>query len=80
MKIIFSEHNGMRLKINKRKLRRSTNIYIVQNAALGCNLKNERMPSVQFQDKPSHSIVIEVYAPTIKAKEAEVYKEQQDIL
>ena len=33
---------------------------------------NERMPLVQFQDKPSHNIVIEMYAPTINANEAKV--------
>ena len=44
----------------------------VQNAVLGCNLKNERMLLVKFQDKPSHNIVIEMYAPTINANEAKV--------
>ena len=44
----------------------------VQNAVFGCDLINERMPSVQFQDRPSHNIVIEVYALSINAKEAKV--------
>ena len=43
----------------------------VQNAVLGCNLKNDRMISVHFQGKPFNTTVIQVYAPTINAKEAE---------
>ena len=42
-----------------------------QNAVLGCNLKNDRMIFVRFQDKPFKT-VIQVYAPTTNAKEAEV--------
>ena len=45
---------------------------IVQNAVLGCNLKNDRMISVRFQGKPFNITVIQVYAPTSNAKEAEV--------
>ena len=41
----------------------------VQNALLGCNLKNDRMISVGFQGKRT---VIQVYAPTNNAEEAEV--------
>ena len=44
----------------------------VQNAVLGCNLKNDRMNSVHFQGKPLNITVIQVYAPTTNAKEAEV--------
>ena len=44
----------------------------VQNAVLGCNLKNDRMISVRFQGKPFNITVIQVYAPTRNAKEAEV--------
>ena len=44
----------------------------VQNAALGCNLKNGRMISVCFQGKPFNITVIQVYAPTSNAEEAEV--------
>ena len=44
----------------------------VQNAVLGCNLKNDRMISVCFQGKPFNITVIEVYAPTSNAEEAEV--------
>ena len=45
---------------------------IVQNAVLGCNLKNDRMISVRFQGKPFNTIVIQVYAPTSNAEEAEI--------
>ena len=44
----------------------------VQNAVLGCNLKNNRMISVRFQGKPFNITVIQVYAPTSNAEEAEV--------
>ena len=44
----------------------------VQNAVLGCNLKNDRMTSVHFQGKQFNSTVTQVYAPATKAKEAEV--------
>ena len=44
----------------------------VQNAVLGCNLKNDRMISVCFQGKPFSITVIQVYAPTSNAEEAEV--------
>ena len=40
----------------------------VQNAVLGCNLKNDRMISVHFQGKPFDITVIQVYALTIKAE------------
>ena len=43
----------------------------VQNALLGCNLKNDRMISVRFQGKPFNITVIQVYAPTSSAEEAE---------
>ena len=44
----------------------------VRNAVLGCNLKNDRMISVRFQGKPFNVTVIQVYAPTSNAEEAEV--------
>ena len=44
----------------------------IQNAVLGCNLKNDRMISVHFQGKPFNIIVIQVCAPTSNAEEAEV--------
>ena len=55
----------------------------VQNAVLGCNLKNDRMISVRFQGKPFNIRVIHVYAPTRYAEEAEVewlYEDLQDLL
>ena len=55
----------------------------VQNAVLGCNLKNDRMISVRFQGKPFNITVIQVYAPTTNAEEAEVerfYEDLQDLL
>ena len=53
--------NGTALIVNKR----------VQNAVLGCNLKNDRMTSIHFQGKPFNITVIQVYAPTSNTKEAE---------
>ena len=53
----------------------------VQNAVLGCNLKNERMISVRFQDKPFNITVIQAYAPTSNAEEVErFYEDLQDLL
>ena len=55
----------------------------VRNAVLGCNLKNDRMISVRFQGKPFSITVIQVYAPTSNAKEAEVewfYEDLEDLL
>ena len=55
----------------------------VQNALLRCNLKNDRMISVLFQGKPFNITVIQVYAPTSNAEEAEVeqfYEDLQDLL
>ena len=54
--------NGVSIIVKKR----------VQNAALGCNLKNDRMISVHFKDKPFNITVIQVYALTSNAEEAEV--------
>ena len=54
--------NGVAIIVNKR----------VQNVVLGCNRKNDRMISVHFQGKPFNSIVIQVYAPTSNAEEADV--------
>ena len=44
----------------------------VRNAVLGCSLKNDRMITVHFQGKPFNITVIQVYAPTSNAEEAEV--------
>ena len=55
----------------------------VRNAVLGCNLKIDRMISVHFQGKPFNITVIQVYAPTSNAEEAEVewfYEDLQDLL
>ena len=55
----------------------------VQNAVLGCNLKNDRMISVRFQGKPFNITVIQVYAPTSNTEEAEVerfYEDLQDLV
>ena len=65
--------NGVATTINKR----------VQNAILGWNLKNDRMISVRFQGKPFNITVIQAYAPTSNAEEAEVerfYEDLQDLL
>ena len=65
--------NGVAIMVNKR----------VQNAILGCNLKNDRMISVHLQAKPFKITVIQVYAPTSKAEEVEVeqfYEDLQDLL
>ena len=56
------EKNEVTLIVNKR----------VQNAVLGCNLKNDRMISVHFQGKSFNITVIQVYVPTSNAEEAEV--------
>ena len=65
--------NGVAMVVNNR----------AQNAVLGCNLKTERMISVRFQGKPFNIRVIQVYAPTSNAEEAEVerfYEDLQDLL
>ena len=65
--------NEVAIMVNKR----------VRNAVLGCNLKNDRMISVCLQDKPFNITVIQVYAPTSNAEEAEVewfYDDLQDLL
>ena len=54
----------------------------VQNAVFGCSLKNDRMISIWFQDTPFNITVIQVYAPTTNAEEAEVewfYDDLQDL-
>ena len=55
----------------------------VRNAVLGCNVKNDRMISVRFQGTSFNITVIQVYAPTSNAEEAEVerfYEDLQDLL
>ena len=51
----------------------------VQNAVLGCNLKNDRMISVRLQGKPFNITVIQVYAPTSNAEETEVERFCEDV-
>ena len=65
--------NGVAIMVNKR----------VQNAILRCNLKNDGMISVCFQGKPFNITVIQAYAPTSSAEEAEAewfYEDLQDLL
>ena len=65
--------NGAAFTVNRR----------VQNGVIRCNLKKGKMTSVHFPDKPFKVTVIQVYAPTTDAKEAEVewvYKDLQDLL
>ena len=55
----------------------------VWNAVLLCNLKNDRLISVHFQGKPFNIPVIQIYAPTSNAEEAEAeqfYEDLQDLL
>ena len=55
----------------------------VQNAVLGCNLKNDRIISVHFQGKPFNITVIQVFTLTSNAEEAEAewfYEDLQDHL
>ena len=61
--------NGVAIMVNKK----------VQNAVLGGNLKNDRMISVRFQDKPFNITVIQAYAPTSNAEEAEVERFHEDL-
>ena len=65
--------NGVAIMVNKR----------VRNAVLGCNLKNDRMFSFRFQGKTVNIMVIQAYALTSNAEEAEVewfYEDLQDLL
>ena len=65
--------NGVAIMVNRR----------VRNAVLRCNLKNDRMISVRFQGKPFSFTVIQVYAPTRNAEEAEVewfYEDLPDLV
>ena len=65
--------NGVAITVNKR----------VQNAVLGCSLKNDRMISIRFQGKPFNITVIQFYALISNAEEAQVewfYEDLQDLL
>ena len=61
--------NGVAITVNKR----------VRNAVLGSNLINDRMISVHLQGKPFNITVIQVYAPTSNAEEAEVKRFYGDL-
>ena len=61
--------NGVAFIVNKR----------VQNEVLGCNLKNDRMISVQFQGKSYNITVIQVYVPTTDAREDEAEQFSEDL-
>ena len=68
----FLRRNGVAIIVNK-----------IVHAVLAWNLKNDRMVSVSFQGKPFNITVIQVYAPTSNAEEAEVerfYEDLQDLL
>ena len=55
----------------------------MQNAVLGCNLKNDRMISAHFQGKPRNITVMQFYALTNNDEEADVawfYEDLQDLL
>ena len=62
------KRNGVAIMVNKR----------IQNAVLGCNLKNDRMISVRLQST-IHITVIQVYAPTSNAEKAEVERFYEDL-
>ena len=65
--------NGVAIIVNKR----------LQNAVLGCSLKNDRMISVSFQGKPFSISVIQVFAPSSNTEEAEIEwfcEDLQDLL
>ena len=61
--------NAVAIMVNKR----------VQNAVIGCNLKNDRMISVHFQGKAFNLTVTQVYAPTPYAPEPEIYRFYEDL-
>ena len=69
----MSALNGVAIMVNKR----------VWNAVLGCNLKNDRLISVRFQGKSFNITVIQAYATTTNAEEADIgqfYEYLQNLL
>ena len=83
----FNSHDHYIYYCGQKSLRRNRVAIIVnkrvQNAVLGCNLKNNRMIAVRFQGKPFNMKVIQAYAPTSNSEEAEVerlYEGLQDLL
>ena len=65
----YLRKNAVTIMVNKR----------VQNAVLGCSLKNDRMISVGFWGKPFSFTVIQVYDPTSNAEEAEIEQFREDL-
>ena len=65
----FLRRNGRVIIVNQR----------VQNAVLGCNLKNDRKISVRFQGKPFNITVIQVYSQISNAEEVEVEQFCEDL-
>ena len=65
----FLRRSGVAIIVNTR----------VQNAVLGCNLKNDRIISVHFQGKSFNIMIIQVYTPTSNAEEAEVERFYEDL-
>ena len=65
----YLRRNGVAIIVNK----------TVQNAVLGCSLKNDRMISICIQGKPFNIMVIQVYFPTSNAEEAEVEQFSEDL-
>ena len=61
--------NGVAITVNTR----------VQNAVLGCNLKNDRMISVRFEGTPFNITIIQVYAPTRNTEEADIEQFYEDL-
>ena len=61
--------NGVAITVNTR----------VQNAVLGCNLKNDRMISVRFEGTPFNITIIQVYAPTSNTEEADIEQFYEDL-
>ena len=79
----FNSHDHYIYYCGQKSLRRNRVASIVnkrvQNAVLGCNLKNDRMISVHFQGKPFNIMVIQVYARSSNAEEAEIERFYEDL-
>ena len=79
----FSSNDHYIYSCGQESLRRHGEAIIVnrrvQNAILGCNLKNDKIISVHFQGKPFNIMVIQVYAQTSNAEEADVERFYEDL-
>ena len=79
----FNSHDHYIYYCGQKSLRRNGVASIVnervRNAVLGCNLKNDRMISVHFQGKPFNIMVIQVYAQSSNAEEAEIERFYEDL-